>query len=190
MAEEGRKTARFYGLDDEAGIFRLWKGRSLMAEGEDEGQRILEEPGGGREAHAFLAEAAWLADKPDEARSQIALASSGERRSTRVQGEAEDWSDGFFPIEGRLADTSGPLDVLGEWIDAFEAFLEAKAGDSAADDRLIGMLEKDGRRIPRPFSYQYALWALLCEPRGRQGIPNPIHEPGIQRSPGPRRPFR
>ena len=160
-AEEGRRTARFYGLNDEAAVMRLWKGRARLAQGREEGRDILEGAPENREARAFLAEAAWQAGEGRTARRHISAAMELTRRSTRVQGEAEDWSDGFFPIEGRLADSSGPLDVLGEWIRAFDAFLGAEDGDAAAMERLEGSLERDGRRIPGPYSYQYALWALL-----------------------------
>ena len=114
--------------------------------------------------------AEWLTGNSDEARRLIHRASEETRHSIRLQGEADDWSDGFFPIEGRLADSRGPLDVLGEWITGFAAYLDALNGDERAVARLDGLLEQDGRRIPRPFSYQYALWASLVLPEAEREI--------------------
>lgn len=164
LAEEGRKTAEFYGLEDEKTILNIWKGRSLLAKGQDEGRSLLLAEEDSREAQAFLAEDAYLSGDASAARLYIARALAGKRTSSRLQGEADDWSDGFFPIEGRLADSRGPLDVLGEWIEGFDAFLAAEAGDRSQIERLVALLEIDGRRVPRPFSYLYALWAALASP--------------------------
>ncbi|MDF1566451.1 MAG: hypothetical protein P1P77_00365 [Spirochaetaceae bacterium] len=161
LAEEGRRTARFYSLNDEESVMKLWKGRSQLAAGNPGGRQILEEADSSREAQAFLAEAAYMTGDESEARERIRTALSMKRQSCRLQGEADDWSDGYFPIEGRLADSRGALDILGERIEAFDAFLSARAGETGAVDRIIALLEKDGRRIPRPFSYQYALWAAM-----------------------------
>ncbi len=172
LAEEGCKTARFYGLNDEGAVMELWKGRSLLAEGttagKADGRSLLLKTENSREAQTFLAEAAYFSGDSSAARLYIGKALSGERISCRLQGEADDWSDGFFPIEGRLSDSNGPLDVLGEWIEGFDAFLAADSGDTGAIERLTALLEKDGRRVPRPFSYQYALWAALVTPEGER----------------------
>jgi len=168
LAEEGRKTAVFYGLDNEKSVLELWKGRSLLASGgasaAAEGRSLLFAAGESREAHAFLAEDAYLSGDTSAARLYIVKALSGKRISCRLQGEVDDWSDGFFPIEGRLSDSRGPLDALGEWIEGFDALLAGESGDVSALDRLTVLLEKDGRRIPGPFSYLYALWAVLVSP--------------------------
>ncbi|MCG8452565.1 MAG: hypothetical protein MI717_05225 [Spirochaetales bacterium] len=158
-AEEGRQTANFYGLSSEERVMRLWRARSLMTQGYAEGRRQLlseTETDALREARAFLSEAAWLGGNVDEAAEHIALAAGAERKSVRLQGEADDWSDGFFPLEGRLADSGGSLDVLDERIRAFSVFL---GHDEASYEQLDHLLERDGRRIPRPYSYQYAIWA-------------------------------
>jgi len=166
LAEEGRKTAGFYGLENEKQVMELWKARSQMTgdESASEGRSRLLSAGDSREAHAFLAENAYFSGDASAARLYIGKALSAPRISCRLQGEADDWSDGFFPIEGRLADSRGPLDVLGEWIEGFDAFLAGISGDSSAIKRLTVLLEKDGRRIPGPFSYLYALWAVLITP--------------------------
>jgi hypothetical protein len=132
--------------------------------GRNEGRSLLLSAGDSREACAFLAEAAYFSGDSAAARLYIGKALGIRRDSCRLQGEAEDWSDGFFPIEGRLSDSRGPLDVLGEWIEGFDAFLAGESGDSSAIDRLTVLLEKDGRRIPGPFTYLYALWAVLITP--------------------------
>ncbi len=172
MAEEGRKTALFYGLNDEEAVMELWKGRSLLAEGttagKAEGRSLLLNAENSREAQAFLAEDAFFSGDSSAAGLYIQKALSGERMSCRLQGEADDWSDGFFPIEGRLSVSGGPLDVLGEWIEGFDAFLAGDSGDGSAIERLTTLLEKDGRRVPKPFSYLYALWAALVSPEGER----------------------
>ena len=173
LAEEGRRTAAFYGLTDEQRVMELWKGRALLADGGDEnrseGRRLLSgaaEPGrpGAREAFAFLAEDAWFGGDAKRARRYIDSAAEEVRISSRLQGEGDDWSDGYVPLEGRLADGRGALDVLGERIRAFGAFLAVQAGEVGRLDDLAALLEKDGRRVAGPFSYQYALWAALATP--------------------------
>ncbi len=164
LAEEGRHTAGFYGLEAEKKVMNLWKGRCLSAAGNAEGRSLLLSSVDSREAHAFLAEDAYFFGDSSAARLYIRKALSTGRVSYRLQGEAEDWSDGFFPIEGRLSDAHGPLDVLGEWIEGFDAFLAGESGDTSALERLTALLEKDGRRVPGPFSYLYALWAVLITP--------------------------
>jgi len=164
LAEDGRNTAAFYGLDHQKRVLNLWKGRCLLASGDDEGRVILTDAGQSREALAFLADHAYLNHDPITALKLIREALSLPRQSCCIQAEADDWSDGFFPVEGRLSDSRGLLDVLGEWIEGFDAFLSAEAGDEGRLSRLDALLEKDGRRGPEPFSYNYALWAALVSP--------------------------
>ena len=160
-AEEGRDLAGFYKLNDAARVMTIWKGRGLAArcESDDILRSYAEEDS--REALAFLAEQTLLNGYTKRARSLIHRALEQERVSIRLQGEADDWSDGFFPIEGRLAGADGPLDVLGEWISGFDAYLAADSGDEAALRRLDTLLDSGGRRTHRPFSYLYAYWAAL-----------------------------
>ncbi len=164
LAEEGRHTAGFYGLEAEKSVMTLWKGRCLSAAGNTEGRSLLLSAVDSREAQAFLAEEAYFSGDSSAARLYLGKAFSAGRVSCRLQGEADDWSDGYFPIEGRLSDSRGPLDVLGEWIEGFDAFLAGEAGDTSALERLTALLEKGGRRVPGPFSYLYALWAVLITP--------------------------
>ncbi len=153
LAAEGEDSAVFYGMAHEAGVFRVWKGRALLAGGSEEGRRILLDASGSREALAFLAEAEWLAGNAGGAGEHIQAARQLKRESSRIQGEAEDWSDGFFPMEGRLADASGPRDVLGEWIEAFARFVD--------ESGVCEYTASEGWRYPRPFGYLYAFWAML-----------------------------
>ncbi len=161
LASEGKDTADFYGLEREADVFEVWYGRCLLAEGKKKGKAVLQNARNQREALAFLAEAAWLEGNIEAAGNFILPALELQRQTVRVQGESEDWSDGFFPIEGRLGDSSQPLDILGEWIEAFAAFVGAEDKGLPAVDRLSGMISSEGWRFPRPFRYVYALWALL-----------------------------
>ena len=54
LADEGRRTARFYGMNEEERVFNLWKGRGLLADGRSEGEDLLRAAGTSREALAFL----------------------------------------------------------------------------------------------------------------------------------------
>ena len=168
-AEDGRRISHFYGLENEERVMALWKGRCLLAAGDDGGKRILSETGGPgtpgfREAAAFTAEAAWRKGDLSAARRRIAEAAAEKRISCRLQGEADDWSDGYYPVEGRLSDQSGPLDSLAEWIEGFDAYLAALDGEPGQVDRLVDLLEKGGRRGARPFSYRFAYWAAAVTP--------------------------
>ncbi|OQX29110.1 MAG: hypothetical protein B0D92_05425 [Spirochaeta sp. LUC14_002_19_P3] len=164
LAEEGCNIAEFYGLNAEHTVMQVWKGRCLLHLGFDEGRAILESLHSNREALAFLAENAWCNGELEEARRIIHLASQIQRKSVRIQGETDDWSDAYYPIEGRLGDSSGHLDVLGERITGMQALFTSQTGNKKAIDQLESLLERDERRIPRPFSYQYALWAAMIIP--------------------------
>ncbi len=161
LADEGRQAAEFYSLGEEHSVLSIWKGRCLLAMRDEEGTVILESYSSRREALAFLAEQAWINNELKEAKKLIRLAHQKKRLSIRLQGEVNDWSDGYFPIEGRLADSSGPLDVLGDRIQGLKAYFEAGTEDANAIIQLDALLERDGMRISRPYSYHYALWAAM-----------------------------
>ena len=163
-AEEGCDLADFYKLPHAVRVMTIWKGRALAARSQSDSILNSYAEEDSREALAFLAEQAFLRSDVKRARHLIPRALEHRRRSTRLQAEADDWSDGFYPIEGRLGGADGPLDALGEWISGFDAYLAADSGDEAALRRLDALLDSGGRRVNRPFSYLYAYWAALCSP--------------------------
>ncbi len=165
IAIEGCKVAEFYSLTAEHRVMTIWKGRCLLAQNDSNGRRILEQYRTHREALAFLAEHAWLNGNSDEAIALLHLATEKERHSVKLQGEADDWSDGYFPIEGRLADMSTPLDVLGEQIVGMKSYFLSCRGETENINRLESLLKRGGHRSLKPFSYQYALWAALGAPK-------------------------
>ena len=170
VAEEGRELAAFYDLEDPRQVLSIWKGRCLLANDDVAGYSLLTADENSRESLAFLAEIAYLKGDLATAYKHIQKALVLPRKSCRLQGEADDWSDGFFPIEGRLSDSQGLLDVLGEWIEGFDSFLAVESGDATQIVRLDALLEKNSRGTPRPFSYMYAYWAALMSPLTDRGI--------------------
>lgn len=160
LAEKGQRIANFYGLFNELEVFKVWRGRSLLADSREEGEEILLGSKNLREAYAYLAETAFLTGDVEAAKGYIKRACTMKRKSSHPQGEYDDWSDGYFPIEGRLADSTGPLDVLGEWIEAFGIYLFG----SNETARLEALASRDRFRIPVPFSHLYLLWAALIVP--------------------------
>ena len=161
LADEGRQATEFYSLEAEYSVLSIWKGRCLLAMRDEEGTVILESYSSHREALAFLAEQSWINDERKEATKLIRLAHQQKRLSIRLQGEASDWSDGYFPIEGRLADSSGPLDVLGDRIQGLKTYFEASTESGSDIIQLDSLLERKGMRITRPYSYHYSLWAAM-----------------------------
>ena len=172
VAEEGRELAAFYDLEDPCRILSIWKGRCLLANDDVAGYSLLTADENSRESLAFLAEIAYLKGDLTTANKHIRKALKLPRRSRRLQGEADDWSDGFFPIEGRLSDSQGLIDVLGEWIEGFGSFLAVESGDTSQIVRLDALLEKSSRGTPRPFSYIYAYWAAQMSPLTDREIQN------------------
>ena len=164
LAEGGRRIADFYGLANESRVFGVWKGRSLLADSKKEGEEILLGSEKSREANAYLAEAAFLTGDVETARGYIERARVLKRQSSHLQGEYDDWSDGYSPIEGRLTDSAGLLDVLEEWIEAFDIYLSG--GNGSLDDvmRLKALASKDNLRTPVPNGSLYLLWAALIAP--------------------------
>jgi len=162
LAEGGRRVADFYGLVNELRVFEVWEGRSLLADSKEEGEGILLRSRNTREACAYLAEAAFLTGDVEAAREYIGKACRFKRQSSRLQGEYDDWSDGYFPIEGRLTNSTGPLDALGEWIEAFSIYLSGENSNGVM--RLKALASRDRRRTPAPYSYIYLLWAALISP--------------------------
>ena len=165
LAENGRLISDFYGLTNESQVFKVWKGRSLLADSREEGEGILLRSGNPREANAYLAEAAFLTGDIEMARRYVAKTRVLKRRNSYLQGEYDVWSDGYSPIEGRLTDSAGPLDVLGEWIEAFGIYISGGNGSLDCVMRLKNLASRDGRRIPAPYSYLYLLWAALIAPK-------------------------
>jgi len=164
LAEKGQRIANFYGLSSESEVFKVWRGRSLLADSREEGEGILLGSENLREAYAYLAEAAFLTGDVEKAKEYIKKARAIKRRSSHPQGEYDDWSDGYFPIEGRLVDSAGPLDVLGEWIEAFGIYLSGGNGALDGAARLEALASRDRFRISAPYSHLYLLWAALIVP--------------------------
>ena len=164
IAEESLKTAEFYGLKNEYKVFRLWYGRALALNGEKTGIDILQENMDSREALFFLSELYFISGETVKALKYIELASSEKRVSRVIQQESEDWSDGYYPIEGRLSDGEGPLDVLGTNIEAFKCFLSGMDDSLEEYNNLIAFSENKSGRFPVPYNYYYALWAVLITP--------------------------
>gem|GEM_PF-646624 len=162
LAGDGQRVADFYGLTNESEVFKVWRGRSLLADSREEGEGMLLGSRNPREAYAYLAEAAFLIGDVETAREHIERARALERRSSHLQGEYDDWSDGYFPIEGRLSDSVGPLDVLGEWIEAFGIYISKEGGSLDRVMRLRALASR--RRAPTPYAYLYLLWAALISP--------------------------
>ena len=172
LAEEAHQLCEFYNLADQNRVMTVWKGRGLAAQHKTEGLSLLEscaESDNGREALAFLSEKAWFEGRDKEALLLIQKAIKYSHHNVNLQGLTENWSDGFFPLEGHLTDADKPLDALGEWISGFDAFLASLAGDAKAYSRLTALLEEEeGRKRPRPFSHQYALWAFISSENKKQ----------------------
>jgi len=164
LAEDGQRIANFYGLVNESEVFKVWKGRSLLVDSREEGEGVLLGSRNPREARAYLAEAAFLIGDVEAAREHIERACALERKSSHLQGEYDDWSDGFFPIEGRLTDSAGPLDVLGEWIEAFGIYISKEKSNLDGVMRLEALASRNKRRAPVPYAYLYLLWAAQISP--------------------------
>ena len=164
LAEDGRRIADFYGLASEAQVFKVWKGRSLLADSREEGEEILLRSENPREAGVYLAEAAFLSGDVEAAREYMEKTRTLKRQCSHLQGEYDDWSDGYSPIEGRLTDSVGPLDVLGEWMEAFGIYISGESGGPDRFRRLKTLASGDNRRSPAPYSYLYLLWAALISP--------------------------
>jgi len=168
LAEDGQRIADFYGLTDESGVFRIWRGRSLLAYSKEEGETMLLGSKNLREAYAYLAEAAFLTGDVEAAKEYTMKARALKRKSSHLQGEYDDWTDGYSPIEGRLADSTGPLDVLGEWIEAFNIYLSGENGSLDCTMRLEALASRNKLRSPAPYSYLYLFWAALITPEAEE----------------------
>ena len=167
IAEESCRTADFYGLKNEYKVFRLWHGRALALNGEKAGREILLENMDSREALFFLSEIYFINGETEKALKFIKAAAAEERVCTALQQESEDWSDGYYPIEGRLLSAGEPLDVLGTNIKAFRCFLSGINGSADEYNNLIAFSENKSGRFPVPYNYYYALWSVLVTPENQ-----------------------
>ena len=169
LADEALKICDFYDIKPQVAVFQCWKGRAQLASSESAEASLLAEMSSSREANAFLAESAWNRGNLEKARFYIRKAASLPRRSTGLHGEADDWSDGFFPIEGRLSSGQEAnrefLDHLGEWIEGFDAFLAARDGQSGQLERLKRLLERGRKQRLRPGTSLFAYWTAMTHSR-------------------------
>ena len=168
IAKDASCLATTYGFEAEQRVFDTWHGRGLLAQNEESGRDILESIAGKgliRESLAFLAEHAWLHDRHSEAKQLIRQAAKEKRSRVRIQSEAEDWSDGYFPIDGRVADNDGPIDALGDRIAGMEALFWASEMGEKTIRKLDKLMTHENNTHFNPYNHHYAIWAAMAIPR-------------------------